>query len=264
MTAPADGGTAPSNRGPDENRAPHAILDPASRQTKARKIHDILRHRRIVEGADILDIGAGSGHIAAFFAQAAGPGGSVAAVDRVNQLRVASIAFRQAEGTLIPFDDQHFDLVITNHLIEHVGERPAQLEHLREIRRVLRSDGVVYLAVPNRWSVMEHHFNLPFLSWLPQPLASVYVRLMGRGTHYDCTPLSRGSLRRLFDEAGLTFENVTIEALHLMAEQEFPRPVARFLSALPHWTLRLPMLLVPTHVALGARDAERVEGADAR
>lgn len=256
MTVPARSSTAPSDPGADENRAPHAILDAASRQAKARKIHDILRRRRIVEGADILDIGAGSGHIAAFFAKAAGPGGSVAAVDRIDQLRVPGIAFRQAEGTRIPFDDQRFDIVITNHVIEHVGGRPAQLDHLREIRRVLRSDGLVYLAVPNRWSVMEHHFNLAFLSWLPQPFASAYVRLMGRGTHYDCTPLSRRSLRRLFAEAGLTFEDVTTEALHLMAEQEFPRPVARLLSALPDWTLRLPMMLVPTHVALGTRGGE--------
>lgn len=264
MTARSGSSTAPSNPGPDENRAPHAILDAASRQTKARKIHDILRRRRVVEGVDILDIGAGSGHIAAFFAKAVGANGSVAAVDRIDQLRVPGIAFRQVEGTRIPFEDQHFDIVITNHVIEHVGGRAAQLDHLREIRRVLRPNGLVYLAVPNRWSVMEQHFKLPFLSWLSRPLASAYVRLMGRGTHYDCTPLSRGSLRRLFGEAGLAFEEITTEALRLMAAQEFPRPVARLLSALPDWSLRLPLILVPTHVALGTRGAEPAERVDAR
>jgi len=248
---------------PAEKRAPHAILDPASRQVKARKIHDILRRRRGIEGAAILDVGTGSGHIAAFFAEAAGPAGRVAAVDRVNQLRVPGVNYQQAEGTQIPFDDGSFDIAITNHVIEHVGERPAQLDHLREIQRVLKPGGLVYLAVPNRWSVMEHHFKLPFLSWLPLPLASAYIRLMGRGTHYDCIPLSRRALRHLFAEAGLAFEEVTIEALRLMAAQEFPRAAARLISFLPDWGLRLPMILVPTHVVLGTRRVEPAEGDDA-
>lgn len=268
MTTPADSGAkAPHVPATEEKRAPHAILDPVSRQVKARKIHDILRRRRTIEGTDILDIGAGSGHIAAFFAEATGISGNVAAVDQVDQLDelcVPGIAFQRTQGTRLPFDEHSFDIVITNHVIEHVGERPAQLDHLREIRRVLKPGGVVYLAVPNRWSVMEQHFNLPFLSWLPLPLASAYVRLTGRGTHYDCTPLSRRSLRRLFAEAGLALEEVTIEALRLMAAQEFPRPVARLLSALPDWSLWLPMILVPTHVALGTRRAEPAEEGDAR
>src|SRR3546814_17958343 len=74
---------------------------------------------------------------------------------------------------------------LSNHVIEHVGNADAQRHHLDEIRRVLAPDGVVYFAAPNRWRLVEPHFRLPFLSWLPNPASDRYVRVMGRGSHYD-------------------------------------------------------------------------------
>ena len=37
------------------------------------------------------------------------------------------------------------------------------MKHLREIRRVLRRDGLAYLAVPNRWALVEPHYRLALL-----------------------------------------------------------------------------------------------------
>jgi 2-polyprenyl-3-methyl-5-hydroxy-6-metoxy-1,4-benzoquinol methylase len=219
-------------------RAPHAILDASSRNHKAQKIAAILARRLDLRGKRILDIGAGSGHIAGYFAAQVGPEGEVLAVDRVS-------------GETLPFSDSGFDIVITNHVIEHVGLRDAQLRHLQEIARVLKPGGLVYLAVPNRWQVMEHHFRLPLLSWLPLPLASAYVRLTRRGSHYDCTPLSRRALLGLFREAGLSAQDVTLEALRLMARDEMTGPKGWILARLPSALLRPLMTFIPTHVFTG-------------
>ena len=64
------------------------------------------------------------------------------------------------QGVELPFDDARFDVVISNHVIEHVGDEAAQHAHLREIRRVMKADGSAYLAVPNRWMLTELRISL--------------------------------------------------------------------------------------------------------
>jgi ubiquinone/menaquinone biosynthesis C-methylase UbiE len=160
----------------------HAALDHESRYRKARKIEALLARRKNLAGARLLDIGTGSGLVAEYFLERVGPAGAVAAVDRVRQLRTeAPIEFHATEDTTLPFADESFDIVISNHVIEHVGGRRDQKNHLEEIRRVLKADGLLYLAVPNLWGMVEPHYRLPFLSWLPRPIASGLVRLSGRG-----------------------------------------------------------------------------------
>lgn len=46
------------------------------------------------------------------------------------------------------------DVILTNHVIEHVGEYESQLEHLNEIKRLLKN-GIAYLAVLNKWMLIE-------------------------------------------------------------------------------------------------------------
>ena len=242
----------PTSRPATAERAPHAILDASSRSHKAQKIAAILARRLQLRGKRILDIGAGSGHIAVYFAALVGPEGEVVAVDRNTPLQTDGITFVRVNGETLPFSASDFDIVITNHVIEHVGPRDAQLRHLQEIARVLKPGGLVYLAVPNRWQVMEHHFGLPLLSWLPLPLASLYVRLTRRGSHYDCTPLSRRALRELFRDAGLSAQDVTLEALRLMAKDEMTGPKGWILARLPSAILRPLMIFIPTHVAIGS------------
>ena len=49
----------------------------------------------------------------------------------------------------------------------------------------LRPGGVLYLLAPNRVWPLEVHYGLPFLSWLPLPIANQYLRWTGRGTDYS-------------------------------------------------------------------------------
>jgi hypothetical protein len=52
--------------------------------------------------------------------------------------------------------------------------------------------------MPNRLWPREVHYGLPFLSWLPLPLANRYLRWSGRGTDYTDASYARTywSLRR--------------------------------------------------------------------
>ena len=157
------------------------------RLKKAQKVERLLSAVCDIDAAQVLEVGTGSGVIAAHFAAIVGTQGSVHAVDVIDQRRVsAGFDFQLVKDTSLPFDDGTFDICISNHVIEHVGDRAAQAGHLEEIRRVLRPGAWLYLAVPNRWTFVEPHFRLPFLSWLPRNLRDTYVQLAGRGSRYVC------------------------------------------------------------------------------
>ena len=225
----------------------HECLDPASRREKAEKIAELVSLERILSGARILDVGAGSGVIASQLAARAGENGEVWAVD-VRDSRIIKEGYRFAltEGTRLPCESNSFDVVISNHVVEHVGNREQQLHHLREIARVLRPDGVGYLATPNRWTLVEPHFHLPLLSWLPAGLRSPYVRAARRGSIYDCELLTRGRLDELIASAGLWATDRTVEAIRLTGEIERPGVLARAFIRAPERLHRALLPAVPT------------------
>ena len=228
-------------------RAGYECLDVSSREKKAEKIKAILGSERELAGASVLEVGVGSGIIAARFAELVRPTGTVWGVDiRDSRLVKEGFQFARTESTSLPFGDEFFDVVLSNHVIEHVGARADQLTHLREIARVLKADGVAYLATPNRWTLLEPHFRLPLLSWLPAKARTPYVRLARRGEGYDCDPLSRAELLALCLRAGLDAEERTLEAIRLTAEiEDVPRVVGRLAEA-PGIVHRALLPLVPT------------------
>lgn len=235
---------------PVERRG-HASLDLRSREKKAEKIRTILEAERELRGSDLLEVGVGSGAIAARLADAVKPSGEVWGVD-VRDSRLVTEGFRFAivEDASLPFADRFFDVVVSNHVLEHVGARPEQLAHLREVARVLKDDGVAYLATPNRWALLEPHFHLPLLSWLPVSARTPYVRIARKGRDYDCHPRRRTELLELCSSAGLNVTDRTLEAVRLTVEIEDLPPLVSRLVAAPDRVIRAFLPLVPTHVMI--------------
>jgi SAM-dependent methyltransferase len=229
---------------------PKQSLDRKSRSAKAAKIAALVEQRRPLEGASLLEIGTGGGIITSLLAERVGPAGKVWSVD-VDDLRAVSdgYEFRLVEGVELPFDDDLFDVVVSNHTIEHVGDTDSQLAHLREIARVLRPDGVGYLASPTRWALVEPHFKVPFLSWIPPRHRTSALRLSRRGKVYDIHPRTRPELRALVEQAGLHATDVTVDALRATADIE-PNAVRRMAAALPPGVLGVSSGAVPTMVFL--------------
>ena len=202
------------------NPQTHAITDRGSRFLKAQKIEGILSLYKEIRNARILDIGAGSGYISEYFARLTGPNGRVASIDTVNQTaHDVAIDVQATTGTLIPYTNDTYDIAISNHVIEHVGGPDDQSSHLHEIHRILKTDGVLYLAVPNRWALLEPHYKLLFLSWLPKPAADIYVSLFKKAREYDCTPLSRSDIKKIASRH-FDIEDMTRKGLRLFIEAE--------------------------------------------
>jgi SAM-dependent methyltransferase len=73
----------------------------------------------------------------------------------------------------LPFEDQQFDLVFSNAVIEHVGSQASQKAFLAEACRVGKR---VFITTPNRWFPVEHHTSVPLLHYLPKPLYRLIIR----------------------------------------------------------------------------------------
>lgn len=229
---------------------PKGSLDQDSRRTKAAKIVNLIEQHRPLAGARLLEIGTGGGVITSLLAEHVGSEGEVWSVD-VEDLRVSTDGynFRQVDGTVLPFEDDEFDVVVSNHTIEHVGSREDQLVHLREIARTMRDDGLGYLASPSRWALVEPHFKVPMLSWLPVGARDQALRLSRRGTVYDINPQTRTKLGVMIDEAGLDGEEITLDALQTTAQVE-GGPGAAVASRLPGPVLQATRGAIPTMIFL--------------
>jgi len=233
---------------PTSQRQPHAALDLPSRDWKALKIERLLDLSHRPQPLRLLEIGTGSGGIAHYFATHPELRCEVTAVDVVDSRLVRDgYIYRQVEGVELPFPEANFDVVVTNHVIEHVGDSGAQHRHLEEVHRVMKSDGIGYLAVPNRWMLTEPHFHLKFLSWWPHALRTPYLRLMRKGAYYDCEPLQMRQLEHMLAATGFRYRNVCIEAWRATFEIEHPRSLgAKLLRATPDNVLVPLKRIIPT------------------
>jgi SAM-dependent methyltransferase len=80
-------------------------------------------------------------------------------------------------GKLFPFKDQAFDIIWSNAVLEHVGDRHEQIFFLQEIRRCGKR---AFLTTPNRYFPFELHTSIPLLHWFPKNFFDRLLKAMGK------------------------------------------------------------------------------------
>lgn len=189
----------------DRSDSSHAILDKQSRRIKANKIIKVLeQYSGSIKNKTILDIGTGAGYISHHIGKRAK---LVYSVDVVDERREKlNYKFKKVTSEKLPFEDNFFDIVISNHVIEHVND---QKKHLAEASRVLKKGGIIYLATPNKYWLTDPHYKLLFISWLHPKLSTKYLKLV-KNKDWDINPLSRKSIKKL-SQPGFEINDATID-----------------------------------------------------
>lgn len=172
----------------------HAILDAASRKRKAEKIVRVLESKVKLAKAQVLDIGTGAGYIAHHVADHVD---ALTSVDLVDERKITQgYTFVRVQDETMPFASETFDVVVSNHVIEHVND---QQRHISEVLRVLRPGGLAYLATPNRNWLIDPHYRLPFINWMPRTAATAYLKLL-KAQRWDIRPITTRCLRKYIGE----------------------------------------------------------------
>jgi 2-polyprenyl-3-methyl-5-hydroxy-6-metoxy-1,4-benzoquinol methylase len=238
------------------------MLNEESRLKKAAKIIAVLQHflgRENLDGLKTLDIGCSTGFISDALHKA---GATVTGLDIDEPGLIAARArcgdkvdFVYAGGEDIPAPPQSFDIVIFNQIYEHVVDADAVM---KDIRRVLRPDGVVYLGLGNRLTIIEPHYKLPFLSWLPKRAADRYIRATGKASTYYETFRTRPNLRRMCE--GLNVWDYTYTVLTQSQKFAADDMVPRRLSSAPVWFWKSLAPIIPTFIWVGTPGSRRPAG----
>jgi len=143
-----------------------------------------------LEGKRVLDLGCGMGNVSIlgskYCSRVVGLDVSLNAVKRtkwrVNLRQAKGVHLVNGDALKLPFVDEVFDLVITYDLYEHVKDKDGLLE---EIFRVTKRKGFLVLTTGNRFFPLDRHTLLWFIDYLPEKLATRYVKLMNRGNSYE-------------------------------------------------------------------------------
>jgi SAM-dependent methyltransferase len=161
----------------------------------------------ISQGQKVLDVAGGAGEPSLSIAEVVGPTGSVTCTDPVAQMvktaeteasrrGLTNVEFRQCAVDALPFDDNCFDAVVSRLGVMFF---PDPIAGLREMMRVVRSNGVLSLTV---WGRSDLN---PF-SYVVNNVAGRYIELPppdadAPGAFRFAEP---GKLVQVMEEAGLT------------------------------------------------------------
>ncbi len=145
--------------------------------------------KQFAVGADVLDCGCGTGYGTALLGEVAksafGIDISQQAV-RFAKRRYSQVRFEVMNVECLRFPDRTFDFIYSSENFEHLRDHRA---HLREVRRVLRSQGVFFVATPNPemfWGIHNryhtHEFSFGELKSILQDFFTEVVIIESQGT----------------------------------------------------------------------------------
>lgn len=181
---------------------------------------------QLPKDAVVLDFGCGWGETTLSLARSVG---HVVSMDltlerllllqaRTRDKGLCHVAFAHGGDSLpLPFAGDTFDAVVLNGVLEWVpvtGEgdpRQCQLAILRELRRMLKPTGQLYIGIENRVGLkyfmgkIDEHSQMKYTSLLPRWLADRWSRI-NRGKAYRTYTYSRRGYVELLEEAG--FEQI--------------------------------------------------------
>lgn len=234
----------------------YTTIDPhmtnfSNRQEKSRKIIAILKFFSKNNDLDpslfsVLELGCAAGgmthFLAKYFKKIVAVDIDTKAIDMARSSNTdKNVLFQLSDALNLPFKDEFFDLVICNHVYEHV---PLVHKMMTEIHRVLKKQGICYLAGPNKYALIEPHYCLPFLSWFPKNLANYYLRLLHKGNIYYEMLLSYGELRELAFRFDIT--DYTLEVVKHPNRFSTSYSFQNIVSLIPKFILRILLYNMPS------------------
>lgn len=184
--------------------------------------------------ASILDVGSGYGNVTIPMATWYG---SVTAVDatrellefsklRADESGVKNITYVHTDpfGTKeLPFENNSFDGIVVNGVLEWVGNveshlnpRDLQQSFLKDLRRIVKKDGFLYVGIENRWyplyfyNIPDPHSKVMYTGVVWRWLANIIMRKKGSKIGYRNYIYGLRGYKKLLKESGWYLKKVYV------------------------------------------------------
>ena len=107
----------------------------------------------------------------------------------------------------LPFKDDSFDIITLWNVVEHIENLDF---YLKEIERVLKKGGKIFILAPNYFSFRkEAHYHVPWIPYLSKKLSLKYLCLIGKNPRFfdkNIFPITKIGLIKKINELGLSIE----------------------------------------------------------
>lgn len=143
---------------------------------------EIILNKIHITPTSVLDIGAGYGEIASYIASKSI---KVTAIEPDKELRQSvkkqisqNVIYKKylklinAHAEKLPVESKSIDLCILSQVLEHVSDPQ---KTVREIARVLKPGGYLYLSCPNYLYPIEQHYHIPYLPLMNKELIATWA-----------------------------------------------------------------------------------------
>lgn len=243
-----------------------SVLDSGIRIRKAKKIVAVIKNflekeNKILENAICLDIGGSAGFAAKELISENIKKIYIVDIDKKalefgkkNNFH-SKIIYQVGDAMALNFPDDTFDIIICNQVYEHVSDHYILV---KEIYRVLKKGGVCYFGAGNRVVLIEPHYNLPFLSWLPKKLANLYLKFTRGENYYYENLLSYFGLIKLLKS--FKIYDYTIEVIKNPVKyynDDLIKPNS-FLTKVPIIFLKIIISIIPSYIFILIKRANEV------
>ena len=212
---------------------------------KAKKIYAVISKSldmSEIKNLKILEIGCGNGEIIEYFRKNDNEVFAIDVYDQIcNSINKEKINFKLVDSAQIPFHDKYFDIIISNHVVEHIKD---QRTHLKEIRRCLKDSGMCYFATPNRNFFIEPHYRIPFIHYLPNKLFYKILKSVNKYEE-DLYLLSYNRMKKLFNSADLKYIEYTSFVLKRPDSYNLEFKYFKFF---PLFLLNILQIISPTNI----------------
>lgn len=171
-----------------------------SRKIKANKTIKVLQdYLNSTVNLDLLDIGSSTGimtnEYSKHFKTVTGIDIDSKAIQYAKEtFKARNITFINSPIEEANFQPESFDVITCSHIYEHVPSSEILMEH---IYKLLKPGGVCYFAAGNKFQIIEPHYKLPFLSYLPKKKADLYIKIFTNQKEYYEKHYSLKNLKKL-------------------------------------------------------------------
>ncbi|MDR2904981.1 MAG: class I SAM-dependent methyltransferase, partial [Helicobacteraceae bacterium] len=134
----------------------------------------------------------------------------------------SGLKFTRGNALDMPFEDDAFDLVFSNAVIEHAGSRENQTRFISECFRVAKK--YIFITTPNRLHPIEFHTVLPFIHLLPKNLHRKILRLLKMDFFASEENLNLLSKKELLNLAKIAIANINSSDSYFAPPPPPPKP----------------------------------------